>query len=105
MGTAVALVLVKLAQMAADLPEMRELDLNPLLADETGVIAVDARVAVAPVEKAARAVGPSALCHPALSKGMGEADMTLRDGTPIFIRPIRPEDERLYAAFFARDHG
>ena len=33
---AVALVLVKLAQLAADLPEMRELDLNPLLADENG---------------------------------------------------------------------
>ena len=42
----VALVLVKLAQLAADLPEIRELDLNPLLADENGVIAVDARVAI-----------------------------------------------------------
>ena len=47
----VALVLVKLAQLAADLPEVRELDLNPLLADETGVIALDARVAIAPVER------------------------------------------------------
>ena len=45
---AIALTLVKLAQMAADLPEIRELDINPLLADHTGVIAVDARVAVAP---------------------------------------------------------
>ena len=51
---AVALVLVKLAQLAADLPEIRELDLNPLLADEHGVIAVDARVSVAPVEPASR---------------------------------------------------
>ena len=47
---AVALVLVKLAQLAADLPEIREIDLNPLLADETGVIALDARVAVARAE-------------------------------------------------------
>ncbi len=30
------MVLVKLAQMAADVPEIRELDINPLLADETG---------------------------------------------------------------------
>ena len=45
---AIALTLVKLAQLAADLPEIRELDINPLLADHTGVIAVDARVAVAP---------------------------------------------------------
>ena len=33
---AVAMVLVKLAQMAADIPEIRELDINPLLADESG---------------------------------------------------------------------
>src|SRR5262249_60937378 len=45
---AVALTLVKLAQLAADVPEIKELDLNPLLADEAGIIALDARVAVAP---------------------------------------------------------
>ena len=43
---AVALVLLKLAQLVADIPEVRELDLNPLLADENGVIVTDARVAV-----------------------------------------------------------
>ena len=48
---AVAMVLVKLAQMAADIPEIRELDINPLLADEAGVLAVDARVAVGPAER------------------------------------------------------
>lgn len=42
----VALTLVKLAQLAADIPEVRELDINPLLADETGVTALDARIAV-----------------------------------------------------------
>ena len=52
---AIALTLVKLAQLAADLPEIRELDINPLLADQTGVIAVDARVAVAPAPRPARA--------------------------------------------------
>ena len=54
---AVALLLVKLAQLAADLPEVRELDLNPVLVDQNGLIAVDARVAVAPFEPARR--GPS----------------------------------------------
>ena len=43
---AIALVLVKLGQMAADLPELRELDINPLLADADGVLALDARVRV-----------------------------------------------------------
>jgi acetyltransferase len=44
---AAAVVLVELSQMAADIPEMRGLDINPLLADEIGVLAVDARVAMA----------------------------------------------------------
>src|ERR1700736_352037 len=48
---AVATVLVKLAQMAADIPEIRELDINPLLADESGVLTVDARVAVGKVAR------------------------------------------------------
>src|SRR6185295_8907324 len=48
---AVAMVLVKLSQMAADIPEIRELDINPLLADEAGVLAVDARVGVGRVER------------------------------------------------------
>ncbi len=55
---AVAMVLVKLAQMAADIPEIRELDINPLLADEAGVLAVDARVAVGPAERKFAAQGP-----------------------------------------------
>src|SRR5690606_31321765 len=45
---AIQLVLVKLAQLAADVPQIRELDINPLLADRDGVVAVDARVAIAP---------------------------------------------------------
>ena len=98
---AIALVLVKLAQLAADLPEVRELDLNPMLADETGVIAVDARVAVAPVETARR--GPSG--HPRFAirpyPKEWERHTTLRDGTGILVRPVRPEDEPLYGPFFA----
>src|SRR5439155_23658375 len=50
--TAVALVLVKLAQLAADLPQVREVDLNPLLADDKGVLALDSRLASARVERA-----------------------------------------------------
>ena len=79
---AIALLLVKLAQLAADLPEVRELDLNPVLADEHGLIAVDARVAVAP----ARGGAPRPAGHPrfaitALSEGMGTAhDAARRNG-------------------------
>jgi acetyltransferase len=98
---AIALLLVKLSQLVADFPEIREIDLNPVLADETGVIAVDARVSVAPVEK----------LHPGLSgnprfairpyPSEWERHIKLRDGTAIFVRPVRPEDEPLYPPFFA----
>jgi acetyltransferase len=98
---AVALVLVKLGQLAADFPQVREVDLNPLLADKDGVIAVDARVTVAAVDKARR--GPPG--HPRFAirpyPKEWERHTTLRDGTPILIRPIRPEDEPLYESFFA----
>jgi acetyltransferase len=98
---AIALVLVKLAQLAADLPGVRELDLNPMLADETGVIAVDARVAVAPVETARR--GPWQ--HPRFAirpyPEEWERHVTLRDSTRVLVRPVRPEDEPLYGPFLA----
>src|SRR5215471_8303147 len=100
--TAVALVLVKLAQLAADIPEIRELDLNPLLADAAGLIAVDARVAVAPLGMGRP--GPSG--HPRFAirpyPKEWERDWTLRDGTALLVRPVRPEDEPLYDAFFAK---
>ncbi len=98
---AIALLLVKLAQLAADFPEIREIDLNPVLADETGVIAVDARVSVAPVE---RRRGPSG--HPRFAirpyPKEWERHVTLHDGQPLLVRPVRPEDEPLYAPFFAK---
>jgi acetyltransferase len=98
---AIALLLVKLAQLAADLPELRELDLNPVLADQNGLIAVDARIAVASVEAARR--GPSG--HPRFAirpyPKEWERRTELRDGTKILVRPVRPEDEPLYGPFFA----
>lgn len=97
---AVALLLVKLAQLAADLPEIRELDLNPVLADERGLIAVDARVAVARAEVRRGPAGhPRFAIRPYPTEW--ERRTALRDGTKILLRPVRPEDEPLYGPFFA----
>lgn len=96
---AVALVLVKIAQMAADLPEVRELDINPFLADRDGVIAVDARVAVGPPPAdAARSAGHARFAVRPYPKEW-EREITLQDGRRVFIRPVRPEDERLFLDF------
>ncbi|MBV9560588.1 MAG: bifunctional acetate--CoA ligase family protein/GNAT family N-acetyltransferase [Bradyrhizobium sp.] len=90
----VAMVLVKLSQMAADIPELRELDINPLLADESGVVAVDARVAVGRVEPKFKGKGPANFAvRPYPSQW--ERHLEVRESWPVFVRPIRPEDEPL----------
>src|SRR5262249_31137549 len=96
---AVALTLVKLSQLVADIPEIRELDLNPLLADHDGVLVVDARIAVAPVEAGRRAHHPRFAIRPYPKEWERHAE--LKDGTKLFVRPIRPEDEALYGPFMA----
>jgi len=95
---AVAMALVKLAQMAADIPEIRELDINPLLADESGVMAVDARVAVGRIEPKFKGSGPSNLAVRAYPT-QWERHLEIKDGWRIFARPIRPEDEPLIHDF------
>jgi acetyltransferase len=98
---AIALLLVKLAQLAADFPEIREIDLNPVLADETGVIAVDARVSLAPVD-----ARPGPAGHPRFAirpyPKEWERHVNLPNGKTLLVRPVRPEDERLYGPFFAK---
>ncbi|MGZ5877099.1 MAG: bifunctional acetate--CoA ligase family protein/GNAT family N-acetyltransferase [Bradyrhizobium sp.] len=94
----VATVLVKLAQMAADIPEIRELDINPLLADQDGVLAVDARVAVGRVERKFAGSGPANFAvRPYPSQWQRHIEM--KDGWRVFVRPIRPEDEPLIHEF------
>jgi acetyltransferase len=90
----VTTILVKLSQMAADIAEIRELDINPLLADETGVLAVDGRVAV---RRAVPKFGGSGPANFAVRPypSQWQRHLETRDGWRIFARPIRPEDEPL----------
>ncbi len=98
---AVALTLVKIAQMSADIAEIREMDINPLLADHRGVIAVDARLRVAPEPRQDRhGINPRFAIHPYPKEW--ERDLTLLDGSKVNARPVRPEDEALYDDFFAK---
>ena len=99
---AVQLVLVKLAQLAADLPEVRELDINPILADKDGLIAVDARVAVAPVPAESR----KGRGHPRFAirpyPKEWEREIVSAGGRRVFVRPVRPEDEGIFLDFVRR---
>jgi acetyltransferase len=93
---AVADVLTAASCMLADLPELAELDINPLLADEAGVIALDARIRVSPqgpagAERFAIRPYPSAL-----------VESVSWQGEALTLRPIRPEDERQHREFIER---
>jgi acetyltransferase len=98
---AVALVLVKLAQLAADVSEIRELDLNPIVANADGLIVVDSRALLAPLDPPDRhpLFNPRFAIKPYPSQW--ERQIALRDGSRVFVRPVRPEDEALYEDFFA----
>jgi acetyltransferase len=94
---AIADVLVRVSVLVADHPELREIDINPLLADETGCIAVDARMRVDDETKSPRrpmAIRP----YPAA----WERDAVVEGVGALHIRPVRPEDEALYERFFAQ---
>ena len=94
---AIALTLIKVAQLAIDVPEIAELDINPLLADEGGVIALDARIGMAATTRAAA----DRLAIRPYPKEL-EEDVPLGDGRVLLLRPIRPEDEPSLHATFAR---
>ena len=96
--TAIALALVKLAQLVADIPGIAELDLNPIVADQNGILAVDARVAVHPSTAApsARNWRMAIRPYPKTYEKQGK----LKDGRSVLIRPVRPEDEPLFPEFF-----
>ena len=84
---AICRVLMQIAQLIADIPEVAELDLNPLLADAQGVIALDARIRVAPASRAGSA-------RLAIRPYPAELEETASlNGRSLLLRPIRPEDE------------
>jgi acetyltransferase len=97
---AVAQTLVRIAQLSADVPEIRGLDLNPLIADEFGVIALDARIEIAACATGAHGVNPRFAVAP--YPRWQEQRIELKDGARLFFRPAQPEDEDLYRRFFKR---
>ena len=87
--------LLRVSQMACDLPELVELDINPLLADPQGVVALDARIRVrrcTPGEPSRLAVRP----YPG-----GLAQTVQLGAHTLQVRPIRPEDGERLKAFYA----
>ncbi len=92
--------LLRVSELACEFPCIAELDINPLLADDMGVIALDARIVID-----RRAVVPDPVyshlaIHP-YPKSLEER-LTLTDGAVVKLRPVRPEDAEAQRRFVAR---
>lgn len=85
---AIALTLMKVSQLVIDVPEIVELDINPLLADPSGVVALDARMTVRP----AALKGAQRLAIRPYPRRL-EGTVADQNGRSFMIRPILPEDE------------
>jgi acetyltransferase len=92
-------VLLRLSEMVCELPQIAELDINPLLVDESGAVALDARVIVreAPTSRARYA---HMAVHPYPAELVRE--LRLPSGAALELRPIRPEDAEIEAQFVRR---
>jgi acetyltransferase len=89
-------VLIALSQLLAEEPRIAELDINPLLADAQGVIALDARVRVS-------AKAPAGAARFAIRPYPQELVEHFEwQGRTLTLRPIRPEDEGQHQAFLER---
>jgi len=93
----IALTLVRLSYLVAHHASIRELDINPLLADEHGVVALDARVGV--VDPAVKPRKPLTVRPYPVE---WERSTELAAVGVVTLRPIRPGDEPQYERFFAR---
>jgi acetyltransferase len=89
-------VLLRLSEMVCELPWLAELDINPLLIDERGALALDARVVIAPRVPTADRYGHMAI-HPYPAHLV--THWQLPGGEDVVIRPIRPEDADLTQRF------
>jgi acetyltransferase len=93
---AIAMTLLKVSQIAIDVPEVVELDINPLLAGPSSVLALDARIRVRP------AVRPGS-ARLAIRPYPQELEETVQvDGREMLLRPVRPEDEPRFRDAFKK---
>ncbi|MDM7914957.1 MAG: GNAT family N-acetyltransferase, partial [Candidatus Eisenbacteria bacterium] len=94
-------ILMRFSYLVADYPEIRELDINPLLVSPDEAVALDARVVV---DSGRVGEGPGSYEHLALRPYPEEyvTEKTLKDGARVLLRPIRPEDEPMWKDLLSR---
>jgi acetyltransferase len=92
-------ILVKFSQIVIDFPEIKEIDINPLIIDEKAAIAVDARI-VLDTERITEKTASNVHLVIAPYPHKYVTDWKLENQTPVLLRPIKPEDEGRFNALF-----
>lgn len=94
-------VLMRVSYLVADYPEIRELDINPLLVSPDEVVALDSRIML---DRRAILRPGRPYSHLAIRPYPEEfvRETRLKDGTPILLRPIKPEDEPMWHELLAQ---
>jgi acetyltransferase len=90
-------LVVRVSQLVIEVPELMELDVNPVLVDSRGLIAVDARLRL----ETTTSRGSERLSIRPYPREL-EEELLLAHGERVLIRPIRPEDEAAHRRLFAR---
>ncbi|MCV6590645.1 MAG: bifunctional acetate--CoA ligase family protein/GNAT family N-acetyltransferase [Marinobacterium sp.] len=89
--TLIAEVLIKLSEMVVELPELAGLEINPLLLNKSGLLAIDAAISLA---------DPEPLAIPPYPEHLTEAIELRKSGRPAILRAIRGEDEPNHLEFY-----
>jgi acetyltransferase len=89
-------ILLRISEVASELPWLRALDISSLLADENGAVVTDVRIDIRPLPANSERYGHMAI-YPYPAQFAGE--WTLNNGALCTIRPIRPEDANGFQEF------
>lgn len=96
---AIARAVIQVAQVMVDVPEIRAIDINPVLANTDGVAALGARFSIGP--RPPMGPGNYRLAIRPYPRDLEET-FTMKNGQPVILRPIRPEDEPDHHVFVSR---
>jgi acetyltransferase len=92
-------VLLRVSEMVCEFPQLREMDINPLIVDEHGAVAVDARIVLQPAPQAS---SPRPFDYPHLAilpyPARFEQVWPLAGGGEVTVRPVRPDDAQMLQA-------
>jgi acetyltransferase len=92
-------ILVRFSQLVIDFPEIKEIDINPLIVDERSAVAVDARIVI-DTDKIMREAELHEHLVIAPYPNKYVTQWKLKNETPVLLRPIKPEDEGRFNELF-----